>query len=234
MFELDARGKSVLIIPDLHAPYSHKDSYKFLKQIAKEANPDIIINLGDEVDGHAISFHNSIAELLSPGDELDKAIEEMKELRDIFPKIHFLESNHGSLIFRRLKAAGIPIRHLKPLHELYEAPEWTWHHDILLKTDMGDVYFCHGKTTSYGKLALKKGCSACQGHFHTKFEITWHQTATHTIFNMFCGCLIDIESMAFEYGKNFVDKPVLGAGFIHKDGMPQLIKMRLNKEGRMP
>ena len=48
---------SVLVISDLHIPYHHKDSFKFLKAIKKEFKPDTVINIGDLLDFHAISMH---------------------------------------------------------------------------------------------------------------------------------------------------------------------------------
>jgi predicted MPP superfamily phosphohydrolase len=232
MKKLVALGLKVLIIPDLHFPYAHQDWHAFLKKIKEAWSPDLIICLGDETDGHAISYHESDSSLFNADQELEEALEELKHLRDLFPKMYFLESNHGSLIFRRMKSNGIPLRHLVPLHELYEAPEWSWYHDLILETENGFIYFCHGKSSAYGKLARELGCSAVQGHFHGKFEITWHRTAMSERFNMFCGCLVDEKSMAMAYAKNNLPKPMLGVGWINELGEPSLIRMKLNKEGR--
>lgn len=229
---IDAKGIEVLIISDTHIPYSHKHYIKFLAAIKEKYNPELILHIGDELDYHAISFHDSDSSLLSADMELDKAIIEIQEgLHKLFPRMYLLESNHGSLIYRRVKHHGIPVRVIRPLHELYETPLWTWHHDILLKTDRGDVYLCHGKTTTYGKLAKEMGCSAMQGHYHGKSEITWHRTVLRNYFNMFLGCLVDEESMAMAYGKNNLPKPILSVGRLDKHGMPHLIKMELDDKG---
>lgn len=233
-YKINAFNKSVLIIPDTHIPYSHPDYIKFLKYLKEKYAPDIAIHLGDELDYHAISFHDSDSSLLSADMELDNAIIELHEgLHRLFPKLYLLESNHGSLVYRKMKSNGLPIRVLKPLHELYETPLWTWHHDILLLTNHGPVYFCHGKSSTYGKLAKEMGCSAVQGHYHGKFEITWHRTATGSRFNAFAGCLVDEDSMAMAYARNNLPKPVLGAMFIDGNGIPRLLKMKLNNEGRL-
>jgi hypothetical protein len=231
--KINATGKTVMIIPDLHEPYSHPDSHKFLKAVYDEYNPDIGICLGDEVDHHAISFHDSDSSLPSADAELDQAIIMLQEgLHRLFQKLYLLESNHGSLAFRKMKHHGLPIRMLKPLNELYETPLWEWHHDILLLTNLGPIYICHGKAAAYGKLAKEMGCSAIQGHYHGKFEITWHRTATGSRFNCFSGCLVDEKSMAMAYGKNHLPKPILGCTIIDKNGIPKLIKMKLDLQGR--
>lgn len=233
MKKINATGKKILLIPDTHIPYAHPDYIRFLKFLKKKHTPDLAIHMGDEIDNHAISFHDSDASLLNAGKELDDSIIELQEgLAKLFPKLLLLESNHGSLVFRRMKQAGIPIRVLKPLHELYGTPGWSWHHDILVKTKFGNIYLCHGKSSAYGKLAKEMGCSAGQGHFHGKFEITWFHTATGSRFNLFVGCLIDLDSMAFAYGKNNLPNPILGAAFIDEHGLPFLEKMVVDKRNR--
>ena len=67
--------KTILVVSDMHLPYQHKDSIKFLKEIKKEFKPDTTISIGDLLDQHALSFHDSSPELYSAGHELDKAKE---------------------------------------------------------------------------------------------------------------------------------------------------------------
>ena len=71
-----------------------------------------------------------------------------------------------------------------------------------------------------------------QGHYHQKFELTWHGSTHCEIFNMIVGCLVDAKALAFAYGKNIAKKPLLGVGWLNELGEPVLIRMRLNKEGR--
>jgi len=146
--------------------------------------------------------------------------------------MYLLESNHGSLIFRKMKANGLPIRTIKPLELLYEQPLWTWHFEIILQTLLGPVFMCHGRAGTYGKMCKEAGMSAVQGHYHGKAEITWHRTVTIERFNMFVGCLVDEDSMAMAYGRNNLPKPILSVGFIHKSGLPQIIKMNVDKNNR--
>lgn len=235
MKRIDASGRRVLVIPDLHIPYHHPDAFRFLSEVKDKYLKDdsIIINLGDEIDGHTISFHDNDPDLqFSPESEFEKAIEYTKDLQQIFPQKYVLESNHGSLVYRRQKHAGLPRRVFKEYHEILETPEWSWHEDILLKTKLGEVYLCHGKTQTNGKLSKEMGCSSIQGHYHGKFQIIWNHTATKDTFDAYSGCLIDRKSLAFAYGKNHIPKPILGCLLISKMGYPNLIKMITNKKGR--
>lgn len=230
--KINAKNKAVLIIGDAHIPYEHGDYLDFCKAVSKKYKCEIIINAGDEIDGHAISFHKSESELFSAGHELELAIERLIPWNKAFPKMILLESNHGSLIARRLKHEGIPLRVLKSLQSLYETPKWKWYDDILISTNYGDIYGCHGKKSGWGALAKEQGCSAFQGHFHGKLGVIWSERVEHRRFDMFVGCGINWRSLAFAYGKNHLPKPVLGCGVIDKNGMPHAVKMILNNKGR--
>lgn len=232
MKTINAKNKSVLLIGDSHLPYEHSDYLEFIKAVSKYYNCRIHIHMGDFEDKHAISFHKSDSDLFSAGHELEMVIEKTKEWFKAFPRLKMLDSNHGSLVFRRAKSDGIPLKYYKELKDVYETPTWSWHEEILLSTNQGDVYLCHGKSGTYNKLAREVGCSAVQGHFHGKFEITWANSVFKERFNMFVGCGINRESLAFAYGKNNMPQPILGCGVIDEEGNPIIIKMRLNKKGR--
>ena len=108
---------SVLVISDLHIPYHHKDSFRFLKAIKKEFKPDTVINIGDLLDFHAISMHEHNPDLPSAGHELDIAREYVKELEGIFPEVTEVDSNHSSLVYRRALKFGMSKQFLKPYGE---------------------------------------------------------------------------------------------------------------------
>lgn len=224
MLEIDARGKRVLFISDTHIPYSVRGYLAFLEDISKKFKPEIVIHGGDEIDYHAISFHKSHAELYSAGHELDKAIIELKDgLHRLFPKMFLLESNHGSLVYRRLKFEGVPIRVLRPLPDLYETPQWSWHPKIKLLTDRGDVLVSHGMSGIAGMWAKMTGTSTVEFHYHTKFHITYLQSITGKRYSMHCGCLADRDSMAMAYAKENMAEFINGTGAIMANGEPFLI-----------
>jgi hypothetical protein len=227
MLRLDARGKRVLFISDTHIPYSVHGYLQFLKDIKDKFKPDIVIHGGDEVDYHAISFHKSVGELFSSGHELDKAIIEIQEgLHTLFPKMYLLESNHGSLVTRRLKFEQIPVRVLKPLNELYETPLWEWHEKILLKTNKGKVLVSHGMSGVPMAWAKMTGCSTVEFHYHTKFHVTYFQSMNGQRYSMHCGCLADRDSMAMAYAKSNMAEFINGTGAIDENGGPFLIPFR--------
>jgi hypothetical protein len=223
MLKLDARGKRVLIISDLHLPWAVDDWFEFLEFHHKRKKYDIIISIGDEVDNAAYSFHEKEPGMPSASKELELACDSMKLLSTLFPKMYILDSNHGSLFYRRAKFAGLPYNLIKPLPEIYGTPLYEWHSDILLKTNAGPVYLCHGRSSGYGALARAMGVSCIQGHFHTKAEITWHKTVTSMRYNMFVGCLADASKLAFQYSKNNLPTFINAVGEIDRNGKPGLL-----------
>jgi hypothetical protein len=221
--KIDARGKVVLLIPDLHAPYHYRKLYKFLRYLKKKYKPDIIIFLGDEVDGHSWSFHSHDPDLPSPGDELRKAIKVLQKVYKIFPNASLLHSNHGSLLNRKTKANGLPLEILRPLRDLYKTPNWSWWDRIVLTTKIGKTMIVHGMSGKPGALALEMGMSTIEGHYHTKFHITWYINAVRRYYSVHSGCLIDFDSFAFAYARSNLKDPCLGATIIDKSGHPHLV-----------
>jgi hypothetical protein len=222
----------ILVISDLHAPYQHKDALKFLALVKKKLKPTRIINIGDEVDNHGISFHNTDPDLLSPGDELIAAQKVIKDLEKLFPKMELVHSNHGSLSYRRGKAGGIPRHFLKEYNEVLGVGDgWSWHEEILVNIkESQDILFRHQFSANVLKSAEQLGCSCVQGHYHSKFEISYTSSPRALNWGMTVGCLIDSKALAFEYNKLQLKRPILGIGFIEK-GTPSLIPMYLDVDG---
>jgi hypothetical protein len=223
----------ILVVSDLHMPYQHKDAVAFLRAIKKKYKPTRVILSGDEIDYHSISFHDADPDLDSPGKELERAIKELKPLYKLFPKAEVLESNHGSLVFRKALANGLSRKFFKSPGEILEAPKtWTWHFDISIKLPDGTYcYFHHSKGANVKKNSQAMGMSFVQGHHHESFEIQYWGNPHALLFGMTVGCLVDPHSLAMAYNKNNLRRPVIGVGLII-DSKPILIPMRLDGRGR--
>ena len=225
-------NKSILIISDTHIPYHHKDLLPFLKAIKKKYKPDRIIHIGDEVDKHAMSMHDSDPDLPSAGDELKQSLPIIKELEKLFPDMDLLDSNHGSLVYRRALKHGIPKAYLRHYNEFLQVGNrWKWHDDLTVNTASGPVYFCHGKVADVLKLAQSMGMSCVQGHYHSSYSIKYYGNSLGLYFGLQVGCLIDKDSLAFRYNKTQRARPIIGLGMII-NGLPKLIPMVLDNKGR--
>lgn len=224
--------KSVLVISDMHHPYSHPDTVPFLKALKNKHKFDKVVCIGDEADFHDSSFHDSNPDLDSAGIELEKAIKGLKPIYKLFPKVDVVESNHGSMLLRKALVGKIPRKAIKSYNDILDAPKgWRWTFDTIVKTPTGPVYFCHGKTGTPGRLASLYGMSAIQGHFHEKAQITYISTPERLMFDCHTGCLADDKSLALGYNKVNAKRPIVSVILI-LNGIPQIAPMVLNKKGR--
>ena len=226
-------NSSILVIPDLHFPYVHCDFLDFLTAIKKKYKPTRIISLGDEVDGHSWSFHQASAELDSPSRELDKAIGYIYSLGKLFPKIDLMESNHGSLFIRKIQANHLPKKILKSYRDILNAPKnWRWYNRLVITLpNKTKCMFVHSLGANVLQVSQQLGMNVVEGHHHSQFEIRYHYNGDVLLFGLVSACLIDDESIAYNYNKLTVKRPIMGVSMII-DSIPILIPMRLNKNKR--
>ena len=220
----------ILIISDLHYPYAHKDSLDFLKAVKSWLKPDRVVNIGDEVDYHAISFHDKDPDLDNATQELLKAREDIKKLEKLFPKMDLLHSNHGSLVFRKRKYHGLPDYIIKDYADILDVNKknWKWHDKLILHDKYGSYYFVHNMNKDPLKSSMSIGMNFIQGHYHTDFQIKYWSSPEALRWGISVGCLIDKDSLAFAYSRVNIRRPILGCAYI-EDGIPNLIPMVLEK-----
>jgi hypothetical protein len=227
------KNSRILVIGDLHLPYEHQDAFDFLGALKEEYKPDRVINIGDEIDGHAISMHDADPDLQSAGDEFNTALIGIRRMYDLFPRLDLIESNHGSLMFRRAKKHGIPRCYLRSYNDIYGVGKgWQWHFDLVVTPSYGpDVYLHHGKSANVLRLSQAMGMSAVQGHYHELFGAQWWGNPNALYFGAQTGCLVDHRSLAMAYGKNNLKRPVLGSLMII-DGVAKPVPMTLKSDHR--
>lgn len=223
----------ILLISDLHIPYHHPDALDFLQHLKDKYNPTRVICLGDEMDKHALSFHDSDPDLPSAGDELRMSLPVIAKLKEMFPVMDILESNHGSLLYRKAHAFGIPKHYLKSYNDVLGVDDnWKWYYDITVDLPNGNkCYLHHGKSSNVTKTSQTMSMCSAAGHFHETFKIEYWGNPISLYWAMQCGCLIDDKSYAFNYNNVNLKRPIIGTGLII-DSMPILEPMVLDKEGR--
>lgn len=223
----------VLLISDMHIPYHHPDTLWFLRYLKDKYRPTRVICLGDELDKHALSYHDHDPDLPSAGDELRKSIPVIQELYEMFPVMDIIESNHGSLVWRKAKTNGIPRQYIKSYNDVLGVGEgWKWSFDLTIELPNGQkCYIHHGKTNNVIQLSQQMGMNAVQGHYHEAYRIGYWGNPNGLFWGMQCGCLIDDDALAFSYNNVNIKRPVIGTGLII-DSIPVLEPMLLDTEGR--
>lgn len=234
-FNPDQVYKCILHIPDQHAPYQHPDALKFLQAVQGKFPIDLVVNAGDELDFHAMSFHDSDPNLDSAGRELEQGKKWLHKLAKVFPEQLICDSNHGSMTFRRAKAHGLPVQLIRTYRDVVfphgGGDGWSWAESWRVKTPMGDVLFKHQASGAILIDAAHNACNLVVGHHHGNFSVEYTASSAHLYWGVYGGCLIDKDAYAFAYGKHSLRKPVLGCTIII-DGRPTLIPMVLNRKGR--
>lgn len=223
---LKGKKENVLIIPDTHFPFEKEGSLEFCRQVQEEFKCGTVIHIGDEVDNHAISYHERDPDGFSAGNEADLAQAKLNIWYKVFPRVDVLVGNHSALPFRQAMSAGLPKRFIKSYNELWNAPKsWQWH----LELELFDTYFYHGTGGGNAiKRAIYRQQSCIQGHLHTEGGVTYIANKKSCIFGMQVGCLIDDKAYAMAYAKTNIKKSMIGCGVLLDSGrLPIFIPMPL-------
>ena len=225
-------NKTVLVIPDTQLPFCHEDSIKFLAAVKRKFNPTNIVHVGDFFDLHALSNYDIDPDGLSAGDELKLAQKQAKQFYKLFPKCQLVTSNHDVRIYKKAQKVGIPKGYLVDYRDWMQFPKgWS----IQPTVEIDEVLYFHGEGYSgaqgHRNACIKNMQSSVIGHIHSHAGIAYVANQRALCFGMNVGCLIDVEAYAFAYGKNLPYKPIICCGIV-RNGVPQLVPMVLNGEGR--
>ena len=189
--------RRILVIGDLHLPFTVKNYLEFCKKSYADYNCNQVILIGDILDNAFASFHETQAELPSGQDELDYAIAEVHKWRDAFPKADVIIGNHDRIVSRKLVRAGVPQKWLKSYNEVL-GTNWNWTERIVYD----GVQYLHGEGGTARSKMKTDMMSTVQGHIHTQCYVEWNSGSIRT-FSMQVGCGCDRDSLAMSYAKAF-------------------------------
>lgn len=231
--EAEKDNSVILLISDMHIPYHHKDLIPFLTHLKDKYKPTRVICMGDELDKNSLSYHENDPDLPNAGQELLNSLPTIKEVHNLFPIMDIIESNHGSLVWRKAKTHGIPRHYIKSYNDVLGVDDgWQWHFDLTITLPNGQpCYFHHGKTNNVLRLSQQMGMCAVQGHYHEILGASYWSNPTGLFWGLQVGCMIDDNSYAFAYNNVNIKRPVIGTALI-VNGLPVLEPMVLDKQGR--
>ena len=214
---------NILIIGDLHAPFNLPNYLEFCLEQQKKFKCGTVVFIGDVIDNHYSSYHESDPDGMSAGDELDVAINELQKYYKVFPKASVIIGNHDRLVYRKAFTGGVSRRWIKEYKEVLRVPNW----DFVESLDLFDVNINHGEGGTARAKMKKELQSQIQGHLHSDLYVDFIVGKNFRIFGMQVGCGIDNKSYAMAYGRNF-KKPAIGCGvLLNKGTLPIVIPMQL-------
>lgn len=211
-------GHRVLIVGDTHCPGMLKGYPNFLSKTFKKYNCNRVVLIGDVVDNGAISYHEKHPGLSSPAQEFKDAKKQVSQLYARFPKADWIMGNHDALTQRQAVTAGLLPEWLRDPADIWGVPGWTVHERFSTLTIDG-VDYLHGDSGKAGQFAAVKTSrarfrSVVMGHCHSEAGVWWTCNANARIFGLNVGVGLDYKRMMFEYGRKFINKPVVGCGVV--------------------
>jgi predicted phosphodiesterase len=226
-------GKRVGIIGDTHLPYELDGYLEFCQETFDRHEVDTVIHIGDFVDNHSLSFHDSEPTLHNVQGEYESAYERAQDWYEAFPVATLIMGNHDRIPARQLAKLGMaPTIYMKPIEDLLGMPEgWT----VANQVEIDNVLYHHGETAGgingFRKDAENRMRCTVSGHNHSNAGISATATDDQLVWGLAVGCGVNQKHMAFAYGKNFAKKPVISCGVVI-NGVPHIEYMGLGAKVR--
>lgn len=209
----------VLVIGDIHLPFSHPNYLKFILRVRDRIKPDKVIQIGDLVDHYALSRFQLDPDVMSQRPEFEMALKEAKKWYKEFPELTWILGNHDERPYRKAVEIGLGTLFLNQMKDVYQCPQ-NW--DIVPLVDWDGVHYRHGVSvggaSGWQNYVLKSGVSTVSGHIHSVGGVRYHQSKDgRQLFILMTGCGVDDEAYAFAYGKESPSASILGCGIV-EDG----------------
>lgn len=215
-------GKNVLVIGDLHEPFCLDGYLSHCVDTYNKYRCNEVVFIGDIIDNHASSYHETDPDGYSAGQELKLAIQRIKQWYSAFPKATVIIGNHDRLIMRKAYSSGLSKMWIKDYAEVLGTPGWNFTESI----EIDNVLYIHGEGGTARSRARRDLQSIVQGHLHSQAYIEWIVGAKFRIFGMQVGCGVNHKSYAMAYGKEG-PKPAIACGVILQGDIPINIMMNL-------
>ena len=120
------RGKrNVGVIGDTHFPFCHSNYLNFCYETFNRFGVTEVVHIGDLVDNHAISYHETDPDGDSAGVEADEAQMHINMWTEVFPEVKMCIGNDDRLPDRQRQTAGLPKRFIKSFGDAWRLPK-TW------------------------------------------------------------------------------------------------------------
>lgn len=203
------KDRIVLVIGDLHCPFDLDGYLDFCKRIYKRYNCDTVVFIGDVIDNHYSSYHETDPDGLGGRDELDCAVHRLAAYYKAFPKAYVTIGNHDRLVMRKAISSNVPMRWIRSYAEVLNVNDWVFTDYI----DIDGVQYIHGECGTARTRSVLEMCNTVQGHRHTEMYTHWSFGKERSVFGMQVGCGIDASSYAMGYAKHG-KKPAIGCGVI--------------------
>lgn len=203
-----ANERRILVVGDLHCPFELDGYFEFCLEQYDNFNCNHVVFIGDILDNHYSSYHETDPNALGGSYELHEAIKHVRKWAEAFPVADVIIGNHDRLIMRKAFSSSVPKEWIKDYNEVL-GTSWHW----LERIEYDGVQYVHGEGGTARTKAKNDMQSTVQGHIHTQAYCEWMVGNNFKIFGMQVGCGIDRDSYAAAYAKHF-KKQAIGCGVV--------------------
>jgi len=203
------KEKRILVIGDLHEPFCLDGYLDFCKKTFKEYNCNHVVFIGDVIDNHYSSYHETDADGMGGGDELELAISKIQKWYSAFPVADVTIGNHDRIIMRKAQTSSIPRKWVRDFKDVLEVPNWNFVDSVVYD----NVQYIHGEGGTARTKCRADMMSTVQGHLHTQCYTEWYVGQNFKVFGTQVGCGIDHDSYAMAYAKRG-KKPAVGCAVV--------------------
>ena len=217
-----AYNGNVLIIGDLHEPFCLDGYLEFCKEQYVKYNCTAVIFIGDIIDNHYSSYHETDADAMGGMDELELAISKIAKWYEAFPVATVIIGNHDRMVSRKAQTSAIPKAWIRTYDQVLNTPNW----EFTERTVIGNVQYIHGEVGTASSKCRADLMSTIQGHRHSEAYTKYFVGANYKIFGSQVGCGIDFKSYAMNYAKAG-KKPAIGCMVVLNEELPINLMMDL-------
>ena len=182
--------RRILVIGDIHEPFSLDGYLGFCQDVYSRYNCNQVIFIGDIIDNHYASYHETSPNGLGGEDELQYAINRVKDWANAFPVADVTVGNHDRIVMRRAFSSAIPQQWIKSYNEVL-GTNWNWTDRVVYD----NVQYVHGEGGTARTRAKNDMMSTVQGHIHTQAYTEWMVGNKFKIFAMQVGVELIVKAM---------------------------------------
>lgn len=202
------KERRILVVGDIHAPFCLDGYLEFCKDVYAKYNLNQVVFIGDILDNHYASYHETDPNGMSGGTELEYAIAQVTKWADAFPIADVIIGNHDRIIMRKAFSSSVPMEWIRSYNEVL-GTDWDWSERVVYD----GVQYVHGEGGTARTKAKNDMMSTVSGHIHTQAYCEWLVGRNFRVFGMQVGCGIDADSYGAAYARHF-KRQAIGCGVV--------------------
>tara|TARA_A100001201_G_scaffold126380_1_gene110871 strand:+ start:612 stop:1328 length:717 start_codon:yes stop_codon:yes gene_type:complete len=213
----ESETRNVLVIGDLHEPFCLDGYLDFCIEKYNEYSCTEVVFIGDIIDNHFSSYHETSADGMGGADELEFAIERIARWYKAFPIATVIIGNHDRIIMRKAQTSAIPSKWIKSYKEVLETPNWNF----VERYELDGVQYIHGEGGTARTKCRADMMNTVQGHLHTQCYTEHYVGKKFRVFGTQVGCGINHKSYAMAYAK-YGKRPAVACAVVLNNGKTPL------------